>query len=266
MKNQAGYIRTNDGVRIYCEEAGIGKDMLFLHGHGCSLVWWKRNFPILAEQFHVVAMDFRGCGRSEKATWGHSIARYAMDAHNVIHALGLHDLTLVGWSLGGRTGYGYLELFGPHRLRGVVIVDDTVHPDIHLPAPAAARQQPGESDEDYARRSTRQMMMPEDPDALPEEELEWMLAASGLIPEGEAISTDGQKDWRPLCPVIDLPVLLTSGRHSGALPGCEYAAEHIPGARLEVFEHSGHGLFWTEADRFNQVVADFVNRAGLPDR
>lgn len=261
-----GHIRTNDGVSIYYEEAGTGKDILFLHGHGCSLVWFKRNFPVLAEEFHVVAMDFRGCGRSEKATWGHSIARYAMDANNVMHALGLHDVTLVGWSLGGRTCYGYLELFARERLRGVVVIDDTVHPDIHLPGPEDASQQPGESDAEFTRRSLRRMVSPLDPDSVPAEELEWMVAETALIPEGEAISLDGQKDWRPLCPKIDVPVLLASGRHSGALPGCEYASEHIPGARLEVFEHSGHGLFWSEADRFNRVLADFVNGAGMRDQ
>ena len=29
--------------------------------------------------------------------------------------------------------------------------------------------------------------------------------------------------------------------------------------RLEVFENSGHALFYEEADKFNRVVADFVD-------
>ena len=48
------------------------------------------------------------------------------------------------------------------------------------------------------------------------------------------------------------------GRHSGALPGCRYAGAHIPGARLEIFEASHHAPFYTEADKFNRLVADFV--------
>ena len=48
--------------------------------------------------------------------------------------------------------------------------------------------------------------------------------------------------------------------HSGALPGCRYAAEQIPGARLEVFEERQHVPFYTEADRFNRLVADFVRQ------
>ena len=55
-------------------------------------------------------------------------------------------------------------------------------------------------------------------------------------------------------------MLVTTGRHSGALPGCRYAADHIPGARLEIFDESDHAPFYSEARKFNRVVADFVNR------
>ena len=103
------------------------------------------------------------------------------------------------------------------------------------------------------------MVSPVDPDAVRESELDWMMTAIGEGPE--TLGADGQaQDFRPLCPRIDLPVLLASGRHSGALPGCRYAAEHILGARLEIFEESQHALFYTEAEKFNRLVVDFVNR------
>ena len=54
-------------------------------------------------------------------------------------------------------------------------------------------------------------------------------------------------------------MLVAAGRHSAAFPGCRYAADHIPGARLEIFEQSDHAPFYSEAERFNRVVADFVN-------
>ena len=84
-------------------------------------------------------------------------------------------------------------------------------------------------------------------------------SASGYAPAGETLGADYHaQDWRPLCPAITVPVLVTTGRYSGA-PGCQYAADHIPAARLEIFEDSEHGLFYSEADKFNRVVADFVN-------
>jgi pimeloyl-ACP methyl ester carboxylesterase len=49
-------------------------------------------------------------------------------------------------------------------------------------------------------------------------------------------------------------------RHSAVFDwqGSAYVAEQIPEAKLEFFENSGHMLFWEEADKFNQVVADFI--------
>lgn len=38
----------------------------------------------------------------------------------------------------------------------------------------------------------------------------------------------------------------------------EYAAEHIPNARFELFEESGHCLTIEEPEKFNRVVSDFV--------
>jgi non-heme chloroperoxidase len=257
MQKNSAYIRTNDNVRLYYEEAGSGKDVVLIPGAGASMAWWQRNFAVLAEQFHVVAVDMRSTGNSDHCDWGHNCARYAMDVHQLIHALGMHDVTLVGWSCGARTCYSYLMLFGNHRLRGVVVVDDTVHHTVHDPTPEEFIKQADESDEAYMRRFMRLMVAPENPEAVTEEEVDWMTAAFSKT--HESLGADGQaQDWRPLCPVIDLPVLITSGAHSGALPGCRYAAEHIPGARLEIFAHSGHGLFYTEAEKFNRLVADFV--------
>ena len=78
--------------------------------------------------------------------------------------------------------------------------------------------------------------------------------------QGVTLGPDYQaQDWRPMLPSIDLPVLITTGGRSGAYPGCKYMFEHIPGARMEVFEDSGHALFYEEPDRFNAVVAEFID-------
>ena len=258
MQKKSGFFRTNDNVGLYYEEAGKGRDVLLIPGAGASIAWWQRNFGALAQRHHVIAVDMRGSGNSERCEWGHNCARYAMDVHQLIHHLGMQDVTLVGWSCGARTSYSYLMLFGNHHLRGVVIVDDTVHHTVHDPTPEEFKLQAGESEGAHQRRCLRLMVSPEDPAALSEEEVDWMAAACAET--HASLAADGQaQDWRPLCPLIDLPVLIAAGAHSGALPGCRYAADYIPAARLEIFAHSGHGLFYSEAEKFNRMVADFVD-------
>jgi hypothetical protein len=57
---RSGSVATNDGVRLYYEEAGAGPPVVLVHGAGCSLRWWSRNFTALAARFRVVAL---GLGR-----------------------------------------------------------------------------------------------------------------------------------------------------------------------------------------------------------
>ena len=56
---------TNDNVGLYYEEAGTGHDVVLIPGATASIVWWQRNFGPLSKDFHMVAVDMRGWGRSE---------------------------------------------------------------------------------------------------------------------------------------------------------------------------------------------------------
>ena len=252
----------SDGVRLHYDEAGAGKAVMLIHGGGLSNVWWDRNLPDLSSRFHVIAPDTRGCGRSQRTPWGHRTARYAADVREIIHALGLHDVTLVGWSIGARTCFSYLELFAGHRLRGVVLVDETVHVSVHAARPQGSEQQPGQSDRDHRRRSDAERCWARSTAHRPPTKRSTALPIPppSYTPSGETLGPDYHaQDWRPLCPAVRVPVLVAAGRHSGALPGCRYAADHIPSARLKIFEDSDHAPFYSEAEKFNRVVTDFVN-------
>ena len=261
MQVASGHIITNDGVKLHYDEAGVGKAIVLIHGGGLSNIWWEKNLVALSHQFHVIAPDTRGCGQSQRTPWGHHTARYAEDIRDIILSLGLYDVTLVGWAIGARTCFSYLELFSAHRLRSVVLVDETVHISIHKKSQHNSDKQPGESAEEHRRRTIRTMLGPVYGPRATEEEINRLAEShSRYSPLGETLGPDYRaQDWRPLCPAINVPVLVTTGRYSGAFPGCQYAAEHIPRARLEIFEESDHGLFYSEAEKFNRLVADFVN-------
>ncbi len=53
-----------DGVRTYYEESGSGPPLVLVHGLGASSALWSKVVPALAEEFHVVAYDLRGSGRT----------------------------------------------------------------------------------------------------------------------------------------------------------------------------------------------------------
>jgi proline iminopeptidase len=59
---------------------------------------------------------------------------------------------------------------------------------------------------------------------------------------------------------VQTPVLVVGGRHDRTcvIGASEVMAQEIDGARLEVFEHSGHMSFVEEQDRFLAVVGGFL--------
>ena len=275
MEKRSGFVEANDGVRLYYEDTGSGKPVILIHGGGLSLGWWRKQVPALSQRFRVIAADTRGNGRSDKTPWGHRTARYAMDVRQIIETLDLHDATLVGWSIGARTVLSYIELFRNYRLKGVVLVDEVPSIEVHDPPdppepdtePDPSRrpdaepepESPPEDETERKRRQLRSMFVSLD---VPDAELDVLLEESreNTPAQGVTLGPDYQaQDWRPMLPSIDLPVLITTGGRSGAYPGCRYMYEHIPGARMEVFEESGHVLFYEEPDRFNAVVAEFID-------
>ena len=59
---------------------------------------------------------------------------------------------------------------------------------------------------------------------------------------------------------INLPTLVTSGRHDEATPLiAETVRNGIPGARWEVFEQSGHMPHAEESERYMQVLDTFLS-------
>ena len=258
MEQRTGFIEANDGVRLNYEDTGRGKPVVLIHGGGLSKGWWRKQIPVLGQRFRVIAADTRGNGRSGKTPWGHRTARYAMDVREIIESLGLQEVTLVGWSIGARTVLSYVELFRYYRLKGVVLVDEVPSIDVHAP-PEQDTESPPEDESERRRWELRKMFVSLD---VSDEELDIQLAESrdNTPAQGVTLGADYRaQDWRPLLPSIDLPVLIATGGRSGAFPGCKYMYEHIPGARMEVFERSGHVLFYEEHERFNAVVAGFVD-------
>src|SRR6201996_532916 len=58
-------------LKLHYHEAGIGHDqtVVLLHGGGPGAASWTnfaRNIPVLAERFHVLAVDQPGYGHSDK--------------------------------------------------------------------------------------------------------------------------------------------------------------------------------------------------------
>jgi pimeloyl-ACP methyl ester carboxylesterase len=271
----AEYITTNDGVKIYYEAKGKGKPLVMIHGWSCSGRYFDWNFDELAKSCRVIRLDLRGHGQSDKPTWGYTMPRMAKDVYDLIEALKLEDVTLLGWSMGGAVIWAYHQLFGNEHLSKMVIVDQS--PAQYL-APDWQWCQPGCYDQvslemlhlnmQYNERATAEGVaaacLAEGRKAT-EEETNFFAGEMMKSPywvKYWSMRDHTNHDWRSQLPQIKLPTLVCVGRKSMIFNwrGSAEVGKLIPNAKTVFFENSGHMLFYEEAAKFNREVANFVNQ------
>src|SRR5213082_3166310 len=116
-------ITTKDGTQLYYKDWGKGAIVTFSHGWPLSSDAWDGQMMFLAENgFRVVAPDRRGHGRSGQAWSGNDMNGYADDLAEVIEALDLKDVTLVGHSTGGGEITRYIGRHGTKRVAAAVLI------------------------------------------------------------------------------------------------------------------------------------------------
>lgn len=98
--------------------------ILMLHGGGQNRFSWKNTGQVLADRgFHVLALDARGHGDSDRAPAG----EYTVDAlaRDVLAVLDQIDrpVVLIGASMGGLTGIRVAHRTGPRVVTKLVLVD-----------------------------------------------------------------------------------------------------------------------------------------------
>ncbi|HET8927869.1 MAG TPA: alpha/beta hydrolase [Microbacterium sp.] len=105
--------------------AGSGRPLLLLPGWTCSADFFVHQLTGLADGFDVVAIDPRGHGGSSKPLTGNTFAQRGDDLARLIDALGLDDVTLLGWSFGVFDVLSHLRHHGTGKVSRVVLVDET---------------------------------------------------------------------------------------------------------------------------------------------
>lgn len=118
------YRTTEASVNIVFSSVGDGPTVVLLHGTSANLSVWRPIQDLLKHAAHVVALDQRGHGRSDKPIRGYTGEDFAQDVVTVLDSLGVQDAVIAGHSMGARNAW-VTAAKNPERVRGVVAVDYT---------------------------------------------------------------------------------------------------------------------------------------------
>ena len=117
------FVDTDDGASLFYLDWGTGKPVLFTHAWALNADIWEYQLTELADQgMRCIAYDRRGHGRSNDPGRGYDYDRLADDLAAVIDRLDLHDVTLVGFSMGNGEAVRYLSRHGSSRIARLVMV------------------------------------------------------------------------------------------------------------------------------------------------
>jgi pimeloyl-ACP methyl ester carboxylesterase len=120
-----------DDLNLISDEWNRGADsaadrpsILMLHGGGQNRHSWKNTGQILADAgFHVVALDSRGHGDSDRSpTADYSVESLCGDTLQVLYQIG-RPVVLIGASMGGLTGIAAAHEAGPELVTKLILVD-----------------------------------------------------------------------------------------------------------------------------------------------
>jgi 3-oxoadipate enol-lactonase len=110
-----------DDAEINYMVEGKGPWLVMLHGFGSSLLDWEDHRPILAENFSVLTIDFRGFGLSTR-TGPYTIKQFSSDVIALMDHLSIGSAGLMGYSMGGAVAF-QLVLDHPDRFSRLMLVN-----------------------------------------------------------------------------------------------------------------------------------------------
>jgi len=258
-----GYFVTVDtGVKLYVEDINPGgkKTILFLHGWPLNHNQFEYQFNVLpAMGYRCIGVDWRGFGKSDKPFSGYTFDRLADDIRVLIGSLQLNNVTLVGHSTGGSIAIRYMSRHNGFGVSKLVLVDAAA--PTGFTTETASKFLNGTLND-------RPNMMQDVTDGfffqyITKPFSDWFLqmgleAASWST--AAIIKTLRDETLHEDLPKINVPTLIIHGTHDKVIPftQAQEMNQKISNSQLVPFYYSGHGGFWEEREKFNQLLAQFV--------
>jgi pimeloyl-ACP methyl ester carboxylesterase len=253
------------GVSLRYDRAGSGPLVLLLHAWVTDRTVWARQVQALRDRATLVAVDLRGHGESSKPRTGYTLRAMADDLERLIAVLGARRLAVVGWSMGGVLAVELARRLGD-RLAALGLVSTTAGIPLGDPAQgdraAAVRSAMSADFRGFVRSFTASFFATGKASPLHP----WLAGLAEKTPPHAAAAcfeTFLAADLADAVSAVRVPTAVLHGRHDALLPlaHAEAVAGRIPGARLAVFEQSGHAPLLEEPDAVSAALGELLARS-----
>jgi pimeloyl-ACP methyl ester carboxylesterase len=276
-------------VKLHYIEHGAGNNIvIFIHGYlGCG-EWMNLILPQLPEDIHMYAIDWRGCGDSEKpAVAGdfenYSLKQHAKDLINAIKALSIGKCSLATHSTGGLIST-HMLLAEPKLFEKVLALDPVSPRGLQIPGDFRAFFQVLKEKRNFAFKTMafvaptlfiRESLKPGEKAEFKSEITEQQRALFNLIVDRARIVSDGAG--------VGTPFHLQKERDTGTLAKEAQRIKHhhlvlwgeddmlisnndmedmvqlLPNCKLQIIKDAGHALMLENPDLYARIFVEYFS-------
>lgn len=264
-----------NGRRLAYRSVGQGKPIVLCHRFRGVLDWWDPAFidALAAKGFQVVYFDYTGLGQSTGVRT-YNFESLAKDAKDLIDALGLKDVVIGGWSVGGIAAQVYLALYGANASHVLLIGTSPPGTLVKTADPAffpAASQpvldleafttgffEPTDAGSRAAAKLSWDRIAARTTDRSPDVPADWAVAQLATLPNNPVFDSEAVLS---VLKTTKTPILHLGGDHDLPFPVENWYAlnPQLPTLNVVTYPRSGHGPHQQNPSAAAGDIAAFIN-------
>jgi len=254
-----------NGLKIRYLESGKGNDrhILFIHGLGSSADRWLGIPDALSANFHTVALDLPGFGKSDKpTTMDYTIENFRKTIADFINTINDGKTSIVGHSLGG---YIAAEVaIQNSQVERLVLIDSSGMLKKPTPLLEEYLKVAMNPTKDKVRKVFEQMVA--DPARIPSKLVEDFISrinspnAKYAFKSTLQNSANTQIGLGRLKLIENIPTLIVWGAEDKVIPPehSRLFKEAISNSQIKIIQDAGHAPFAEKPDQVCEILRNFL--------
>jgi len=262
-------------VNLFYNDFGQGKPVILIHGWPMSHEMWEYQIMDLVRAGNrVIAYDRRGFGQSSRPWEGYDYDTLADDLKALIDQLGLEEITLVGFSMGGGEVVRYFSRHGGKGVEKAVLISAITPSMLKTESnPNGVEQSVFEGMgnqilkdrisflEDFGKNFFGVSLLNNPVSSVALDYYRALCANASPKATMECLFSFSQTDFTEEMEKVTVPTLLIHGDSDKIVPllaTSERVHLALPHSQFLIYEDAPHGLFFTDQNKLNQDLINFI--------
>ncbi len=256
-----------EGIDVHYKVFGNGENKLvFIHGWGCDMNVWQKQFECFSANSQMVFIDLPGFGLSSKPRVNYSQNLFAKSVYGVLKELNISDPVLIGHSLGYPVSRQVVKNYPDLKPR-LCIVDGVY---FMIPKDSTERlkymeQLDGFADlftGDQRGQNINEFIKSLFIDSTPQDVIDYTNSTMKMVEEYVGHSTMQnlikEEIWAEY--TIDVPTIAVYANISELPEDNEYYLKKMhPNLDYQEVDNTGHFVMMEKPNEFNKILKEFVN-------